>query len=251
MDNAYDLFSNYYRELIYSSGHFENEVKTITKIAGEHCGNVDCKILDAACGTGDALNILHKLGYRNIEGLDGSLEMIERARHILPHYNLHNIKWEDLHESTICYKQYDLIFLISMSLAHAQENDIDSILKSFYNMLSPNGTLVFDNRPWRVKQDFLFENNRPVNAYNNPRKVVVNQRSWIIDDKCEYTEGKQKITYRIKDENNKQEEVIYIPLYYSKILTSKYLELLNKIGFRKCYSHQVSDWPYELLYSTK
>lgn len=46
-----------------------------TGLVGRHIRDYDARILDAGCGTGNMAQLLHQVGYRNIEGLDPSSGM--------------------------------------------------------------------------------------------------------------------------------------------------------------------------------
>ncbi|NNJ13143.1 methyltransferase domain-containing protein [Chloroflexales bacterium ZM16-3] len=50
------------------------------KLLLSHMSNSDARILDAGCGTGIVGEFLHQSGYGNIEGLDYSPHMLEKAR---------------------------------------------------------------------------------------------------------------------------------------------------------------------------
>ncbi len=251
MDTIYDLFSKYYRELIYCSGHFEKERKVIVQIAERFLSGYHSKILDAACGTGDALSALHEEGYINLSGLDGSLKMIERAKEIVPQCHFYHMKWEELPEISQQKAQYHLIFLISMSLPHAHRENIPTILSSFYEMLRPGGTLVFDNRMWVTdKNNCLIEENRPVGIFHNPREIQFDNQLIIIEDKCEYVEDRQKITYRIREKHFLKSDLL-LSVDYVKMLTEEYLQLLSDAGFHSCNSYLSTGWLYEIIYANK
>ena len=91
MDNQYDLFARFYRELIISSGHLANEQKTILKIISKLNIGYSSDILDAACGTGDALYFLHNNGYQKLTGLDFSKKMLDEAKNILPYIAYYHV----------------------------------------------------------------------------------------------------------------------------------------------------------------
>jgi len=252
MDTTYDLFSKYYRELIYSSGHFEAERKVVTHIVKCFAeDDYNCRILDAACGTGDALFEIFNQGYSNIVGLDDSTKMIERAKELLPESAFFNAKWETLTEMSKTIGQYNFIFLISMSLPHAQRKDIPAILKSFYDMLHPGGTLVFDNRKWTIcKNNTLIEKDRPIGVFHHPRRIIIDNRIFVIDDKCEYINDRQNITYRIEEEGVQGNE-LFLSVDYAIMSSGEYLKILSDTGFQKSNTFLHPNWPYELIYAIK
>jgi SAM-dependent methyltransferase len=252
MDNTYDSFSKYYRELIYSSGHFKAEKEVIIQIIKNFAGdNYKNRIMDAACGTGDALFEVFNCGYSNIVGLDGSAKMIERAKELLPRLIFFNIKWENIPEIFHTLGQYNLIFLISMSLPHAQKENIPIILKHFYDILYPGGTLIFDNRMWITDENStLIEKARPIGVFHNLRKIIVDNFIYTIDDKCEYINDRQYITYRIRKDESWRDEM-FLPVDYARISSYEYLKILSSIGFLKSNTYLHPNWPYELIYAIK
>jgi len=250
MDDKYNVFSTFYRELIDSSGHLKNERNTINQIVDEVCPNKESKILDVACGTGDALFELYNQGYKNISGLDSSIKMINRAKELLPNIDFYHSKWESLSHFSL-NQQYDFLFAISISLPHALQKDFPQIFQSFYSMLSKNGVLVFDNRVWHNENQSIIEKDRPVCIFSNPRKFKIENESWVIDDMCEYTNDRQIITYRISKENSTDKHIQYIEVDYAKVFTSDYIEMLYTIGFKNVFSKRIKDWSYELIYALK
>jgi SAM-dependent methyltransferase len=252
MDSVYDGFAKYYRELIIASGHLKKEKETIDFIMTELGITHDSVILDAACGTGDILKHLFDNGYHRLNGIDGSFGMIERAKDLLPGINFRQIRWQDL--SIIDANQekrdsYDLIFAISISLPHAKNDEIATIFKDFFLRLSVNGILVFDNRKWTTKDNgCLYEDNRPVGVYLNLKKVIVDDATYIIEDKCEYDKDRQFVTYKVSNTNN---VINHFNVSYAMIPTERYKDILLSIGFRKVESKIIHFWPYELIYAYK
>lgn len=251
MDDKYDLFAKYYRELISVSGHLNNEINTVAYILNKFAGNnFGCKILDAACGTGDALLEIHKRGYSNISGLDGSAQMIRRAKELLPDINYYNRQWEKLSETEDFTAKYDLITVLSISLLHSTKAYIPSILESFFNILENNGTVVFDNRRWETVGNRIVEINREEGVFIRPVEIFNNDTNTIIVNKCEYHEDRQHITYKIYDQNHLIDET-FITFEYAIISSIDFLKILANIGFKEYGIINFPNWPYEIIYATK
>jgi SAM-dependent methyltransferase len=251
MDSIYDGFAKYYRELITASGHLDKEYKVIEFIAADLCPDKNMYILDAACGTGEALKRLYDMGFNYLSGLDASISMIKRAKQLLPKSNLYQVRWQEMSakENLRIENGYDLIYVLSMSLPHAVENELNGIFRSFYSILSNNGVFVFDNRKWEERDDGSFyENNRSTGIYLNPRKIVIGNEICIIEDKCDYKGNRQFVTYKISSINYKDH---YIIVSYAMILTAIYKEMLLEAGFSRVVSKVIDFWPYELIYAYK
>ena len=77
LDALYDQWAQDYDQQIWASG---NPYIAITAgFAGKLIADFDARILDAGCGTGNMAQILHQMGYRNIDGLDPSAGMLKVA----------------------------------------------------------------------------------------------------------------------------------------------------------------------------
>lgn len=77
LDTLYDEWSKDYDQQLWASGN--PYIAIATGLVGRHVHDYDAKILDAGCGTGNMAQVLHQMGYRNIEGLDPSAGMLAVA----------------------------------------------------------------------------------------------------------------------------------------------------------------------------
>ena len=158
MDDQYDILARFYRELIVASGHWKNEQNVISEIISKLNVKYNNTILDAACGTGDALRFLYNLGYQKLIGLDSSKNMIKEAIGILPNIKYYNLKWNELYTISEFLNYFDIIYLISISILHVESIDeLSSILKTLYSTLKPDGKLVIDNRMWERNNEGLID----------------------------------------------------------------------------------------------
>ncbi|MBS34655.1 MAG: hypothetical protein CMO26_01870 [Thiotrichales bacterium] len=78
LDRVYDDWAERYDQHLWGIGN------PFTAIAAafisRHLQSFDARILDAGCGTGNAAQLLHQIGYRNLSGFDPSPGMLEVAR---------------------------------------------------------------------------------------------------------------------------------------------------------------------------
>ena len=83
LDKAYDDWARDYDRDVWSSGN--PYIAIISGMAGRYIPDRSARILDSGCGTGNMAEILHKLGYDNIVGIDASDGMLAAAE-IKGHY---------------------------------------------------------------------------------------------------------------------------------------------------------------------
>lgn len=246
MDEQYDLFARFYRELIISSGHLENEQKTILKIISKLNIGYDNDILDAACGTGDALCFLHNKGYKRLTGLDFSKKMLDEAKSILPCISYYNASWNSMSSITDLANKFDLIMVISVSILHANSiRELEIALCSLRDSLKKNGKLVIDNRVWEENRDGVVESGREIDRYNHICTSEINGERYVMEDICSYNNDKQIIKYKIK--SGAHEYMIQVT--YLRTPTSLIIRMLYRIGFSKVETENCDTWPYELIYA--
>ena len=77
--NHYDKWADDYEAIHAPRGLLELN-KNCTNTLAKYLVEKDIDILDVACGTGVTGEYLHKLGYTRIDGVDGSNNMMEKAK---------------------------------------------------------------------------------------------------------------------------------------------------------------------------
>ena len=245
MDDPYDLFSSYYRELIISTGHLKKEQEVVKKLLLEINVKNDACILDAACGTGNLLQFLMTEGYKNVWGLDSSQGMINRAEEISTNNKLTCTKWENMNLLKHFWNKFDLIFILSISLPHAEESNLPLIFDNILKCLKPGGMLIFDNREWIYdKRNRLIEPNRPIGKFRFLQAIQKHGKSYLIYDMCRYT-NRQYIKYRIMDSVSSRK--IDIGVSYLIKLSSEYLPILLDVGFSDALYQSIDGWPYQII----
>ena len=116
-------------------------VETLQK----HLPSLDSVILDMGCGTGLVGELLHSLGYRHLDGLDLSPEMLEKAKARGVYRTLGEA---DLTETLEIEQIYDAVICVGV-FSH-QRNQAFDLVKLFAG-LKPNGVLVatVNGKGWR------------------------------------------------------------------------------------------------------
>lgn len=116
-------------------------VETLQK----HLPSLGSVILDMGCGTGLVGELLHSLGYRHLDGLDLSPEMLEKAKARGVYRTLGEA---DLTEALEIEQIYDAVICVGV-FSH-QRNQAFDLVKLFAG-LKPNGVLVatVNGKGWR------------------------------------------------------------------------------------------------------
>lgn len=79
LDELYDEWARDYDQQIWASGN--PYIAIAAGFVGRYIEDLDARILDAGCGTGNMAQILHQIGYCNLDGLDPSQGMLAIAKH--------------------------------------------------------------------------------------------------------------------------------------------------------------------------
>ena len=98
------------------------------------------RILDAGCGDGRFIKMLHDANANTVEGLDYSERAVAFGRILLPDTS---IFIGDLTDFTTLQgvEKYDCIFLIE-TLEHIELKHVDTVLNNLKKMLTPDGLLI-------------------------------------------------------------------------------------------------------------
>jgi 2-polyprenyl-3-methyl-5-hydroxy-6-metoxy-1,4-benzoquinol methylase len=89
LDALYDQWAGDYDQQLWASGN--PYLAIAAGLVGRHVRDYDARILDAGCGTGNMAQLLHQMGYRNIEGLDPSSGMLAIAHKKEVYQQLHQL----------------------------------------------------------------------------------------------------------------------------------------------------------------
>jgi SAM-dependent methyltransferase len=127
-------------EVVHTKGvDFEARARMIVDIAQAHKRSDGTRLLDVACGTGRLLASLNP--FFSIEGLDGSPEMIKKARAQLPAVPFHRA---DMSRFRSRHK-YDVITCLGGSLCYSQSlGEFHRVIRTMATLLRPGGILIVD-----------------------------------------------------------------------------------------------------------
>lgn len=136
LDALYDEWARDYDQQIWASGN--PYIAIATGFVGRHLPDFDARILDVGCGTGNMAQILHQMGYRNLDGLEpsnGMLAIAERKQIYQNLYPLYLGASVDLPDES-----YDAVVGAGvLTHGHAPPESLDGILK----LLRSDGVVVF------------------------------------------------------------------------------------------------------------
>ena len=136
LDALYDEWAEDYDRQLWASGN--PYIAIAAGFVGRHVPDFDARILDAGCGTGNMAQILHQMGYRNLDGLDpssGMLAIAERKQiyqNLYPHSLGAQVELPDA--------SYDAVVAAGvLTHGHAPPESLDGILK----LIREDGVVVF------------------------------------------------------------------------------------------------------------
>ena len=122
----YDEWAGDYDQQLWASGN--PYIAIATGLVGRHVSDYGARILDAGCGTGNMAQVLHQMGYQNIDGLDPSSGMLAIAQRKEIYQQLHQLYLDsqiDLEDAS-----YDAVVAAGvLTHGHAPPEALDGILK--------------------------------------------------------------------------------------------------------------------------
>lgn len=219
-------FSNVYTELVgkMSKDEFDFYVNSVIDFGKD--------ILEVACGDGKrVMSKLAKLGFK-VDGVEISKDMIN-AYNIysksLPYKVKNNIK---IYESDIFNfytdKKYDVITIpaTTICLLSDDEDKLIDLFNKFYNMLNPQGKLVFD---YRLNIDYQ-KTETPLNYWikkNASAKILV-----IFQEFHNYIKGRTIANFYM-EQDTKDGTKRYLTLSNKKIINQSLIDdILSKTKFK-------------------
>ena len=136
LDQAYDEWARDYDRQLWATGN--PYLAIATGMVGRHLPSNDAVILDAGCGTGNMAQVLHQMGYENLEGLDPSEGMLAMARRKDVYRALHKLTLGariDLPDES-----YDAVVAAGvLTHGHAPPESLDGIVR----LVKPGGMIIF------------------------------------------------------------------------------------------------------------
>ncbi|UCH39185.1 MAG: class I SAM-dependent methyltransferase [Gammaproteobacteria bacterium] len=126
LETLYDEWASDYDQQLWASGN--PYIAIATGMVGRHIQDYSARILDAGCGTGNMAQVLHQMGYRNIEGLDPSSGMLAIAHKKEIYQQLHQL-YLDTHID-LPRASYDGVVAAGvLTHGHAPPESLDGILE--------------------------------------------------------------------------------------------------------------------------
>jgi 2-polyprenyl-3-methyl-5-hydroxy-6-metoxy-1,4-benzoquinol methylase len=136
LDKLYDQWAKDYDQQLWASGNPYIAIET--GMIGRLVPDYDARILDAGCGTGNMAQVLHQMGYNNIEGLDPSAGMLAVAAQKDVYKKLHPLFLGESIKLELV--SYDAVVASGvLTHGHAPPESLDGILK----ITKPGGIIVF------------------------------------------------------------------------------------------------------------
>ena len=256
--DQYTRMSHFYRGILKHRKHFENQSEVVDAIIQETFKSNNLSILDAACGTGDVVEILYNSGYKNISATDGSEEMIKFfSKDLIKKIQVQVCPWINLDDYFLKNNPFDLIYILGHSLPHACIDEIPRIFSYIYKGLKPNGIFLFDVRTWVKGEDQkLIQPGRPANVYRDLGIVTTEDGNYHIEDKVTYNDNIQHAVYRIRkllSENPESNSEEILELNYSIFNVHEAISMLELAGFNpdKIQQLKFDNWSYIVIKCTK
>ncbi len=190
--------------------------------------NPDDKILDLCCGQGRHSMELARTGLKNVEGLDRSHYLIQRAKAQAKKENL-NIKFREGDARKLPYyaDNFDAVMILGNSFGYFETvNDDLRVLKEVARILKPWGKLLIDV----TDGEYLKQNYQPRSwEWIDAKHFVCRERSLSLD--------KQRLISR-ELVSDVDEGIMVDQFYAERLYTREQIqELLEKAGFSEIMLH--------------
>jgi SAM-dependent methyltransferase len=247
---SYIKFSKYYDLMIRNRNHY----KAIADLLNDFVPPAAGKILDAACGQGNAF-YFNTTANRVFYGNDGSKEMLgflmQNHGLFLKYKAVFNYEWSDLGRLFEREKNFDLIFFLGNSLSHVENSEaLENILRAVYNGISRTGNVLFDLRRWQFDstKSALFENGRIENSNRKLLEAEEDGKRIVIYDRCFYETDRQIIEYSIEEDDNIIDKIKFS---YLMIHPDSINKMLCDLKFNVKFSGKHKSYPYHVILGTK
>lgn len=109
----------------------------------------DTRILDACCGRGEALAALQRLGFRNLEGVDASLNGSCNSNGFQLHAG-------DVRQMPFQDNTFDVVMNLHALHHLSNDEDVDRFLRECHRILKPGGILAIVDFPGSPQIRVLF-----------------------------------------------------------------------------------------------
>ena len=189
----------------------------------------DSKILDLCCGQGRASLELARRGFGNVEGLDRSRYLIQKARAQSKKENL-SVKFREGDARKLPYQtdSFDVVLVLGNSFGYFESSREDiRVLKEIFRVLKPWGKLLIDVTDGEyLKRKF------------QPRSWEWIDKNYFVCRERSLSRDKQRLISR-EVVTHVKKGVIADQFYAERLYTRKALEdLLQSTGFSEITAHR-------------
>jgi D-alanine-D-alanine ligase len=187
------------------------------------------KILDLCCGQGRASLELARRGFSNVEGLDRSRYLIQKARAQSRKENL-SVKFREGDARKLPYQSdtFDVVFVLGNSFGYFESsNDDVRVLKEIFRVLKPWGRLLIDVADGEyLKKRF------------QPRSWEWIDKNYFVCRERSLSRDKQRLISR-EVVTHVTKGVIADQFYAERLYARKILEdMLQSVGFNEVTVHR-------------
>jgi D-alanine-D-alanine ligase len=187
------------------------------------------KILDLCCGQGRASLELARRGFNNVEGLDRSRYLIQKARVQSRKENL-SVKFREGDARKLPYQTdtFDVVFVLGNSFGYFESsNDDVHVLKEIFRVLKPWGRLLIDVADGEyLKRKF------------QPRSWEWIDKNYFVCRERSLSRDKQRLISR-EVVTHVTKGVIADQFYAERLYTRKSMEdMLQSVGFNEVTVHR-------------
>ena len=146
LDGLYDEWARSYDQDLWASGN--PYIAIMAGLAGRHITDRHARILDGGCGTGNMAELLFKLGFDNIVGIDASDGMLAAARTKGCYKELHKMLLGP--EIDLPDESFDAITAAGvLTHGHAPASSLDGLLR----IAKPGAPMIFSISKPAIEKD--------------------------------------------------------------------------------------------------
>ncbi len=162
-----DWADQYDSDLINEMGYVAPKIASDLLI--KYLDDANAQILDAGCGTGLVGSIMHKCGYTNIEGIDYSPDMLEKAAQKGVYSSL--IEGDLMKALNIADHKYDAVISVgTFTCGHVGPQALDELVR----ITKAGGYICFTVRGQAWDED----------QYGPKIQEITNAGAWEIKEMC-------------------------------------------------------------------
>lgn len=231
---ASEIYDEEYSNKLYHESTFDysDELKSLQKSYSvalkqgiELLSEKKDNFLEIGCGNGFMLLEAKKLGFKNVKGIEPSINAISYADNTVRNFIVHDI----FNEKKLEENKYDLVF-VAMIIEHVTDANI--FLSNIYKTLKKNGVVVCICHNERHLLSKILKNTHPiindehVAVFNKKALKMIFEKNKFVKINIEDLKNFYSINYWLK--------MIPIPKFIKNILSKIILLFFNKkiIGLR-------------------